>query len=34
VRVLRNGVSGRNAARQAVRTASSLDAVLPTLDGR
>jgi len=34
VRVLRNAVSGRNAARQAVRTAYSLAAVLPTLDGR
>lgn len=33
VRVLRNAVSGGNAARQAVRTASSL-AISPTLDGR
>ena len=34
VRVLRNAVSGWNAARQAVKTASSLAAVLPSLDGR
>jgi hypothetical protein len=32
--VLGSAVSGGNAARQAVRTASSLTAVLPSLDGR
>jgi hypothetical protein len=34
VRVLCNAVSGGNAAPQAVRTASSLAAVLPSRDGR